>query len=165
LIGSKARQVIVTDALVEESGFDDWVRVDKRFWTFYSPAQHELIQQVGQVVWLTTWAKHPDMLDDYTWTTKFGPFETAETDVGRWNGTHNGGWWKAWWAVALAEERPDVFEGIDEVVWVDDDHDGYPKFTGQVQVFARMVEDLYGAKTRVIRPDVVWTRESLESLL
>lgn len=151
----------VTDELKTVSGFDDWKLVDKPYWTAYSAEQHALIQEVGQVVWLTTWARHPDMLDDYTYTTGFGPFEVA-------TGAEPGGfryWWKTGWALSFAESDNPLWEGVEEVIWVDDDHGFGEPVQAEVDAVTEAIERRHGAKTRIIRPEVVWTRESLEQLL
>lgn len=149
--------------LVTSTGWDDWKRVDQPYWTYYSKAQHEAILRVGKVVWLTTWAIHPDMLDNYTYVTGFGPFETAETDAGKYaEKKSRSTWWKVPWAQGFVNTRQDLLEGIDEVVWVDDDHNKLTPTTAVAQV-GRTLNEL-DIKLRIIRPEVAWTRESIESL-
>lgn len=154
-----------SDTLKAVSGFTDWTRVEKPYWTFYSPEQHRLIQEVGQVVWLTTWARHPDMLDDYSYTTGFGPFDAASS-VENERGYSLYSWWKLGWALDFAESDSPLWDGVDEVIWVDDDHStirGGRQFGETVKV-AEVIENLHGVKTEIIRPEVVWTREQIEAI-
>lgn len=145
-----------------ETGFKDWRKVEKKYFTFVSKDQLDLIQQVGDIYWLTTWGKH-----DMTAT-----FE-AELDLPSlpiirprdWTAAeYVYKWWKAGWLWMWIRENHERVAKYDRVLWVDDDH--YPDATSDCLGEIEYELAQLGTELVIIQPmKSVWSREEIERWL
>lgn len=143
------------------TGFKDWRKVEKKFFTFVSEEQHRLIEQVGDVHWLTTWGKH-DMTDTFTEETGFGPWPVIRPQD--WTAADNlYRWWKMGWLWLWVRENHEYVAQYDRVLWVDDDH--YPHLQDGVAEVSFELAQL-GTELVIIQPrEPVWSRREIEQWL
>ena len=141
------------------TGFKDWRKVERKYFTFVSHDQLVAIQEVGDIHWLTTWGKHG-----------MTPLFEEELGLSRlpiirpqdWTAAdHLFKWWKAGWLWMWVRENHQHVAQYDRVLWVDDDH--YPESTSDS--LAEITYELasLGTELVIIQPTgPVWTREEIE---
>lgn len=144
------------------TGFKDWELRDRKFFTFTSSEQHALIEQVGDVHWLTTWVKH-DMIPYWAEVTGWGadfrqvkPEQSYEAD-------YLYRWWKMGWLWTWVRENHEHVASYDRILWVDDDH--YPHLQEGLADVAFECAQL-GTELIVVQPEApVWSREEITQWL
>jgi hypothetical protein len=143
------------------TGFKDWRRVEKRYFTFVSADQHALIQQVGDVHWLTTWIKD-NIHTDFERETGIGPFMPVKPQD--WTAAeYLYAWWKMGYLYLWIRENSEHVAQYDRLLWVDDDHRErtHQGLQDVVSTLSRL-----GTELIVVRPEgPVWSREEIEQYL
>lgn len=142
-----------------ETGFKDWRKVEKKYFTFVSQDQLALIQQVGDIHWLTTWAKD-------------GMTPTFEAELGLptfpiirprdWTASeYLYKWWKAGWLWLWVRENHQLVAQYDRLLWVDDDH--YPESTSDSLSDITYELAQLGTELVIIQPTrPVWSKGEIE---
>lgn len=155
----------VYDRFGKSTGFKDWkYNQDRslRYLTFWSPEQHELIRQVGDVRWLTTWARD-GLVEKYESFTGFGPFPTFKPEQ-MYEAEYLYRWWKMGWFYMFIKEHPDVIASYDRIIWVDDDHERPATVEGLSEVGYLAAQ--CGTEVVIVRPaGAVWSREEISQWL
>lgn len=156
------------DRYGKRTGFADWEKIDdldlqsKWGYTYTSPTQIFLVQQVGDIHWLTT------RLRENTIHTELEPVfglpelpEIRPSSQSQADSDYLFDWWKAGWFWFWIRENHEYVAQYDRVLWVDDDHllsettrDGVDDIRNEL---ARL-----GTELHVIRPEPVWTRAEIE---
>jgi hypothetical protein len=144
------------------TGFKDWERVEEPYFTHVSQEQLALIQQVGDVYWLTTWLKQ-GIVRDFERITRLPklpyirPEQTLEAE-------YLYPWWKVGHFYVWARENHELVASYDRILWVDDDHEmhGYDQ-TGvdEIQEFLGRL----GTELILHAPEPVWKKEEIEQWL
>lgn len=165
VIDSPTRSVY--DRFGKKTGFKDWkwnTDRDVRYLTFWSPEQHRLIQEVGDVMWLTTWAKEvrreAPLHNEYTRLTGFGPFDRIAPSQNNYEAEYLYRWWKMGWFYGWVQENHQRAAQYDRVLWVDDDHNRPGTIEGLEDLayqFAKLGTDLIVVQPR----GPVWSREEI----
>lgn len=155
----------VYDRFGKLTGFKDWqYNQDKalRFLTFHSPEQHALIQQVGDIRWLTTWARD-DLTDKYTKYTGFGPWPSFKPQAWA-EAEYLYRWWKMGWLYMWIRENHQEVAQYDRLLWVDDDHHRSATSDGIADVAYELAQ--LGTELVTVQPrGPVWSREEIEQWL
>ena len=152
------------DRYGKRTGFKDWCKVEEKYFTFMSADQFALIQQTGDVHWLTTWMK--DDINHSRFEPKLGLTEPLP-DIRpsfqqRFEAEYLYGWWKAGWFYVWIKENADYIREYDRVLWVDDDHYRTYEY-GVTDVRDELAH--YGTELHTISPEPVWRREDIEKWL
>lgn len=144
------------------TGFDDWTKINKKFFNRVSQEQVALIHELfGDVIrWLTTWEHlayaNPPMADEFGahigWPVKDSA--VAQVDPVFDEVVLRSFWWKAGVVEKLLQDEHPYVQN--KVLWVDDD----------IKDHAHQIESmLYQYKAtdrfRIISPQVVWTKMSI----
>lgn len=151
----------VYDRFGKKTGFKDWnynQNHSLRFLTFWSPEQHELIKQVGDVRWLTTWARD-GLVEKYTEFTGFGPFPTFRPNQ-MYEAEYLHRWWKMGWMHLWLRENAELVSTYDRILWVDDDHNRPATMDGMAEIGYEAAQ--VGTEVIAIQPEgPVWSREEI----
>lgn len=155
----------VYDRFGKRTGFKDWTyHADKslKFLTFYSKEQLALIEQVGDIRWLSTWSKE-DIHNQFSEATGFGPWDTMIPVAGtRYEAEYLYPWWKTGFLFMWIRENVALVSEYDRLIWVDDDHQSSPSTRAGIEdvnlLLARLGVELY-----IVRPDPVWKRSEIEA--
>ena len=152
----------VYDRFGKLTGFKDWkYNQDRslRYLTFHSTEQHELIRQVGDVRWLTTWARD-GLVEKYEAFTGFGPFPTFRPEQ-MYEAEYLHRWWKMGWLHVFIRENAQLIASYDRILWVDDDHNRPATLDGIAEVSFEAAQ--CGTELITVQPKgPVWSRDEIE---